>query len=230
MLVSSLDYEQTLRNVSAVAIPELADWCAVDLLDDGRPRRVAVAPVHGGQPEAAAECATFAPRRSTPTTGCSTSCAPAARSCTGGSRPTSSPAGPPAPPSSRLMQQLGIRSVLIVPMRVPGRTIGAITFVTASSRPPPRPGDQELGEQLGRRAAVAVENARLHSRLRTSPRRWNGACCRASCRPSRAGEIASLYRPARASCGSTSAAISSSCSRPSGQLATRSSATSRARA
>ena len=45
MLVSSLDYGQTLRNVAQVAVPGLADWCAVDLLDDHDcPRRVATAP------------------------------------------------------------------------------------------------------------------------------------------------------------------------------------------
>ena len=45
-LASSLDYEQTLRNVAELAVPGIADWCAVDLVDDDGDRRtVAVAHV-----------------------------------------------------------------------------------------------------------------------------------------------------------------------------------------
>src|SRR6202044_2166925 len=32
VLASSLDYEQTLRNVAELAVPKIADWCAVDLV------------------------------------------------------------------------------------------------------------------------------------------------------------------------------------------------------
>src|SRR5690606_8177582 len=43
LLSSTLEYEETLRNVSELAVPEVADWCAIDLLDgDNKPRRVAV--------------------------------------------------------------------------------------------------------------------------------------------------------------------------------------------
>ena len=43
-LASSLDYEQTLRNVAQLAVPDVVDWCAVDLRDDDGDRRpVAVA-------------------------------------------------------------------------------------------------------------------------------------------------------------------------------------------
>ena len=44
ILASSLDYEDTIRQVAELAVPGLADWVAVDILDDkGLPRRVAVA-------------------------------------------------------------------------------------------------------------------------------------------------------------------------------------------
>src|SRR5688572_32732001 len=44
ILGSSLDYETTLRNVAGLAVPQLADCCAVDLLEPGGViRRVAVA-------------------------------------------------------------------------------------------------------------------------------------------------------------------------------------------
>ena len=44
VLASSLDYQQTLRNVAGLAVPQIADWCAVDLFDEeGRREPVAVA-------------------------------------------------------------------------------------------------------------------------------------------------------------------------------------------
>lgn len=64
-----------------------------------------------------------------------------------------------------LLRQLGLRSVLIVPMRVPGRIIGAMTLATDISQRRPGDDDVELAEQLGRRAAIAVENSRLHAQL-----------------------------------------------------------------
>ena len=46
MLASSLDYEQTLRGVAELAVPGLADWCAVDMpADDGELEPVALAHV-----------------------------------------------------------------------------------------------------------------------------------------------------------------------------------------
>jgi hypothetical protein len=44
ILASSLDYEDTIRQVAEAAVPGAADWIAVDILDDkGLPHRVAVA-------------------------------------------------------------------------------------------------------------------------------------------------------------------------------------------
>ena len=44
ILASSLDYEQTLRNVVEIAVPALADYCSIDLLGDrGVLQRVAAA-------------------------------------------------------------------------------------------------------------------------------------------------------------------------------------------
>ncbi len=44
VLASSLDYQETLRNVTSLAVPQIADWCAVDLFnDEGGYESVAVA-------------------------------------------------------------------------------------------------------------------------------------------------------------------------------------------
>jgi GAF domain-containing protein len=54
---------------------------------------------------------------------------------------------------------------MVVPMRHGARTIGAITFVSAESERAFQPADLEFAEDLARRAAVAVENARMYTEL-----------------------------------------------------------------
>src|SRR5206468_5500653 len=50
LLASSLDTQVTLEKVAWAAVPELADWCAVDLPDErGRLQRVATADVEQGR-------------------------------------------------------------------------------------------------------------------------------------------------------------------------------------
>src|SRR5256714_14283449 len=41
VLARSLDYEQTLEEVARLAVPDLADWCAIDVVqDDGSLRQI----------------------------------------------------------------------------------------------------------------------------------------------------------------------------------------------
>jgi sigma-B regulation protein RsbU (phosphoserine phosphatase) len=64
-----------------------------------------------------------------------------------------------------LIRRLDVRSVLLVPMRVANRTIGLLTLATDRAQRRLAHDDVELAEQLARRAAVAVENSRLHTKL-----------------------------------------------------------------
>jgi serine phosphatase RsbU (regulator of sigma subunit) len=89
-----------------------------------------------------------------------------------------------------------MRSVLIVPMRVPGRTIGVITLVTAESRRRLTREDVELAEQLARRAAVAAENAKLHTALSTVAETLQQSLLPEELPDVPGWEIAALYRPA----------------------------------
>jgi signal transduction histidine kinase/CheY-like chemotaxis protein len=62
-----------------------------------------------------------------------------------------------------MVRELGLRSVMIVPLSARGRTLGAITFVTtADSGRRYGPDDLDLAEELARRAAMAIDNARLY--------------------------------------------------------------------
>ena len=56
-LASSLDYEATLAKVAQLAVPTFADWCAIDVVEDGRLRRLAVAHVDPAKVQLARELA-----------------------------------------------------------------------------------------------------------------------------------------------------------------------------
>jgi serine phosphatase RsbU (regulator of sigma subunit) len=62
----------------------------------------------------------------------------------------------------RLIRELQMRSVIIVPMRGRERVVGAITFVAAESAGAFDETDLAFAQEFANRAAVAVENARLY--------------------------------------------------------------------
>ena len=96
----------------------------------------------------------------------------------------------------RLVRELEIRSAILVPLRVPTRTLGVMTLVTAESRRRLNQDDLELAEQLARRAAVAVENARLHTTLSEIADTLQQSLLPEPLPAVPGWEIAALYRPA----------------------------------
>ena len=63
----------------------------------------------------------------------------------------------------RALIEIGMRSVIIVPMTTRGRTIGALTFVSGNSGRRFDEQDVELAQELARRCATAIDNARLYT-------------------------------------------------------------------
>lgn len=62
----------------------------------------------------------------------------------------------------RLMRQLAPRSIMIVPLVARGRTLGILTLAITTTRPSYGIRDLELAQEVARRAATAIENARLY--------------------------------------------------------------------
>src|SRR5262249_1849336 len=62
----------------------------------------------------------------------------------------------------RIVRELGLKSYMVVPLITRGRTLGAITFITAESGYSYGQADLGFAEELARRAAFAVDNARLY--------------------------------------------------------------------
>jgi signal transduction histidine kinase len=162
-LVESLDYETTLVRLAELTIPSLADWCIVDLLDEGGTmRRVAAKHVDASKAPILAEIQErYPPARSSPH--------PSARVLRSG-----------APLLHRelpdevlrtlcvdeehvqLVRALGARSGLAVPLVARGQTLGVLTLTLASPTRRYGPREVELAQEVARRAATAIDNARLY--------------------------------------------------------------------
>lgn len=70
----------------------------------------------------------------------------------------------------RLLMDLGLSAAMIVPLRGRGRTLGAITFVSAESKRRFGPNDLAFAEELAHSAAMAVDNASLYREAQEASR------------------------------------------------------------
>lgn len=164
-LADSLDYEETLRTIARLAVPTVADWCAVDMVDDaGQPRRLAV-DVDPAKIELARTLEARYPedpqspygvyqvlRTGTPTMMTDIPEVLLVESARD-------------PEHLRILREIGLRSYMCVPMNVAGRTLGVLTFVTESERRYSE-ADLRFAEQLAGRAALGITNARLYEDAR----------------------------------------------------------------
>jgi serine phosphatase RsbU (regulator of sigma subunit)/PAS domain-containing protein len=161
VLAGSLDYEETLHKVAWLAVPALADWCTVDVVGDRGLERVAVAHADPSKAELAEQLrgVWIDPGGTV---------GPAAVLRTGRSElhrhvdEAHYRAAALNPAHREAMLQIGARSNASVSMTVRGQRVGVITLSTAESGRTLGPEQVTVLEELGRRAAVAVDSARVH--------------------------------------------------------------------
>jgi PAS domain S-box-containing protein len=162
-LASSLDYEATLQTVAHLAVPQIADWCAVDLIDDdGRVRRLAVVHV---DPEKV-EMARSLQERFDDGGTAPGSIARVIRTATSFLMPEMTDEMLARAARSeehlRTLREVGIKSYIAVPLVAHGRTLGALTFVSKVAWRRYTPADLRFAEDVAYRSALAVENARAY--------------------------------------------------------------------
>ena len=163
-LSASLDYEETLRRAARLLVPDLADWCLLDIVEeDGRVHQLAVA---HADPEKEVLLRRLREVRSF---GADDPGSTAEVLRTGRSVLLSGLPGWSfyeqeigAGEHLEILRQLEPRSLMSVPLLARGRTLGAMTLV--SSLPDRRYDDDDLllAENLAYRCALAVDNARLY--------------------------------------------------------------------
>jgi PAS domain S-box-containing protein len=161
-LAATLDYRRALQAVAQLAVPEIADWCSIELVEeDGTLVPLALAHVdqakvafarelqerYPGGPDAVVQSAVV--RRRVP-------------HLVPEMRDEFLAAAAVDELHLDLMRELGLRSFMCVPVVARDRAIAAITFAAAESSRRYSEDDLRLAEELARRTSVAIENARLY--------------------------------------------------------------------
>jgi PAS domain S-box-containing protein len=157
-LVASLDDKlASLRSLVTVIVPSFADWCAIDMVEEGRVERVAMA-------HADPQLDALLPGLLAGLPGWA---APVHRVMASGEAELISDVdAPPLDPADAdhlaLVRDLGLRSCLTVPVRIQGLSLGAITCGTGPDRRGYRPSDVAAVEELAARTAMAIERISLY--------------------------------------------------------------------
>jgi signal transduction histidine kinase len=168
--LTSLDYEQNLDAIATLIVPRFADWCVVDLLEGGELHRLAMAHTDPTKVEYAQNVLRrYPPRRDRPG-------GPWAVVRTGepllyeviddvflerASR---------NPEHFEMLKKAGLRSLMFVPLKRGNDVFGVLWFVLADSNRHYDHDDLAFAEELARRAAYAIENARLYRQAQDANR------------------------------------------------------------
>jgi len=171
-LAASLDYHETLQNVAHIAVPNIADWCAIDLVrDDNSIQDVVIAHVDPDKVQWAKDL-----RAQYPLDPNSPAGSPhVIRTGQSEYYPLITDAMLEAVANNEkelaLLRSVGYRSIMIVPLQAHGRILGAITFVATESARSFTEQDLAMAEEVAQRAAAAIGNAILHEAIQTSEQR-----------------------------------------------------------
>lgn len=171
ILTEHLDYEARLRRLAEIAVPTIADWCTLDMLDDdGLLNRVAAVHSDPAKTSLAFEVERRYPAR------------PNARRgpyrVMGSGQPDFYETVPDElleeiavdDEHLRLMRDFGLRSIVIVPLITRGRAIGVLTLGMGESGRHFTRQDLEFAQELARRASLYIENARLYADMERAVR------------------------------------------------------------
>ena len=176
ILGASLDYETQLQRVARLTVPILADWCVIDLLaDDGDLHRLAIVHRDPDRADAAAELQRRYPVLS-----------PDQPHTIWRVLHDGQPWVDPDIAESRfvaqardaahlgLLRQLGFAAEMVLPLVARGRPLGVITLVLADKSRRYGTEDLALAQELARRAALAIDNARLYAEAQAAEARYRG--------------------------------------------------------
>ncbi|MET9468578.1 SpoIIE family protein phosphatase [Streptomyces sp. NPDC006544] len=207
------DSARTAQELADVAVPQLADFAVVDLLDPfprrGEPspgavtgpvtvRRTAVRSVLDGSPESrvAVGQTTVYPPLSPPV-----ECLAAGRGAFYGAGDPFIARWVAEDPRAAWIRESGTHSMMVVPLSAGGRVLGVAVFCRHRRREPFQPKDLWLAEELTSRAAVSIQSAPRHLREHTSTMTLQRSLLPHKLPDQTALEIATRYLPAGGEAG-----------------------------
>lgn len=197
LLSSSLDYELTLQQVAELAVPELADWCVLSMPDGhGHIRGAAVAHVDPEKVAFARRIQERYPTRVDAPGGIAQVMRDGRSQLVNEVSDEMLSAVAQDAEHLALLREVGLRGGLTVPMSTGGRIVGALTLISAESGRSFDQADVTLAEELARRAATAVENARLYTERSNIARTLQTSLLPGRLPHMPGWTAATLYRPA----------------------------------
>ena len=167
LLAASLDFEATLKQIASLAVPVLADWCIIHLIEaNGSIRWLASAYGDPAKEEIARELQRRYPRDPEASDGTSEAVLEVMRTgrplLQGEITDAQLVARARDADHLRLLRAMASCSSMIVPLVAHGRTLGAVSFLSTRPGRQYGPADLELAQGLVSRAALALDNARLY--------------------------------------------------------------------
>jgi PAS domain S-box-containing protein len=159
---ASLDPKITLSTIAKMVVPDVADWCAIDLFDGKKIERVATAHKDPSKVKWAED---LYKKQGAPDINDAGGIANVLRSGEVEYYPEITDevlvAAAKDEEELALMRGIGFSSVIIVPMKLDGKPIGAISLISSESKVHYKQTDIDMAKGLANRAALAVYNANL---------------------------------------------------------------------
>ncbi|MHB8626725.1 MAG: PAS domain S-box protein [Aggregatilineales bacterium] len=166
ILASSLDFETTLKTVAQITVPAIADWCAVHLIEmDGSVKQVALAHKDPAKVAWAYELRERYPADPHAPTGLYQVIRTGKAEFYPELTDEMLVAAAKNEDELRIMREIGFSSAIIVPLKIQERILGALQLVSTEGKQHFTADDLTLAEDIARRAAVAVDNARLYREI-----------------------------------------------------------------
>ena len=161
LLSSSLEYERTISELGRLCVPDIADWVGVSVIEGQDVRQLVLTHPDPGRVAAARELQSRYPYDPNAEHG-------VARVIRTGESELYEVIDDellkrfaPDPEAFDALRSFGLTSAMVVPIAIQNRVMGAITLAFAESGRRYGADDLTLAESVGRRAAVAIDNARL---------------------------------------------------------------------
>lgn len=169
ILASSLDYSETMKNLCDMITPEIADWCAIDEVDeDGKIKRIVVAHTDPEKIRLAYELMQKFP----PDIHAPQGIYEVIRTQKSELYPNISDelieSIAQDQEHERLLLELGLKSAIIVPLISRNKFYGVLTLVLSDPGRLFDESDLEFADELARRATLAIENAKLYKEMQDS--------------------------------------------------------------
>jgi PAS domain S-box-containing protein len=171
VLSESLEYQRTLGAVARLAVPDIADWCAVDIIaDDGKRERLAIAHVDPAKLEQVRAVERQYPADPNARGGVAFVIRTGQPAMLEDVRPEQLTSAATDDEHRLLLESLAVCSYMCVPLASPSGTFGAITFAFAESGRHYVKEDLNFAQEVAARASLAIENARAYRRTKEANR------------------------------------------------------------